>query len=188
MIVNPGAWSHYSYAIHDALDILDVPIVEVHLSNIHEREEWRRHSVIADLAAHRVIGKGPDGYREALVLPGGSGRERALTAARLERLRQTLEQRLLVTNLVNIRYLTGLRDARTRRCSSIPKGPAKLFTDFRYIEAAEAIPGVEAVLAKRSLMVDLGEAAAAEDRVRGGRPAVLAGRRCSARAGSTSCR
>jgi 3-dehydroquinate dehydratase-2 len=67
LIVNPGAWSHYSYAIHDALDILEVPIVEVHLSNIEEREEWRRHSVIADLAAHRVIGKGPDGYREALV-------------------------------------------------------------------------------------------------------------------------
>jgi 3-dehydroquinate dehydratase II len=67
LIVNPGAWSHYSYAIRDALDILDVPIVEVHLSNIEEREEWRRHSVIAELAAHRVIGKGPDGYREALV-------------------------------------------------------------------------------------------------------------------------
>src|SRR3954469_11479685 len=67
VIVNPGAWSHYSYAIHDALEILDVPIVEVHLSNIEEREEWRRHSVIADLMALRVIGKGPDGYREALV-------------------------------------------------------------------------------------------------------------------------
>ena len=66
LIVNPGAWSHYSYAIHDALEILEVPIVEVHLSNIEEREEWRRRSVIADLVAHRVIGKGPDGYREAL--------------------------------------------------------------------------------------------------------------------------
>jgi 3-dehydroquinate dehydratase II len=66
LIVNPGAWSHYSYAIHDALEILDVPIVEVHLSNIEEREEWRRRSVIAHLVAHRVIGKGPDGYREAL--------------------------------------------------------------------------------------------------------------------------
>ncbi len=66
VIVNPGAWTHYSYAIHDALEILDVPIVEVHLSNIEEREEWRRHSVIADLVAYRVLGKGPDGYREAL--------------------------------------------------------------------------------------------------------------------------
>jgi 3-dehydroquinate dehydratase II len=67
VIVNPGAWSHYSYAIHDALEALGKPIVEVHLSNIHEREEWRRHSVIADVVDHRVIGKGPDGYREALV-------------------------------------------------------------------------------------------------------------------------
>ena len=71
LIVNPGAWSHYSYAIHDALDILEVPIVEVHLSNIEEREEWRRSSVIAGLAAHRVIGKGPDGYREALEFLAG---------------------------------------------------------------------------------------------------------------------
>ncbi len=66
VIVNPGAWSHYSYAIHDALEILDVPTVEVHLSNVEQREEWRRHSVIADLMALRVIGKGPEGYREAL--------------------------------------------------------------------------------------------------------------------------
>ena len=66
VIVNPGAWTHYSYAIRDALELLTVPLVEVHLSNIEEREEWRRHSVIADLAALRVVGKGPEGYREAL--------------------------------------------------------------------------------------------------------------------------
>ena len=66
LVVNPGAWSHYSYAIRDALELLEAPVVEVHLSNIEEREDWRRHSVIADVAAHRVIGKGPDGYREAL--------------------------------------------------------------------------------------------------------------------------
>ena len=72
LIVNPGAWTHYSYAIHDALDILEVPIVEVHLSNVDGREEWRRTSVIADLVAHRVIGKGPDGYREALEYLAGT--------------------------------------------------------------------------------------------------------------------
>ena len=66
VVVNPGAWTHYSYAIHDALELLDVPVVEVHLSDIERREEWRRHSVIADVVAKRVIGKGPDGYREAL--------------------------------------------------------------------------------------------------------------------------
>jgi len=66
VIVNPGAWSHYSYAIRDAVELFTVPVVEVHLSNIEEREEWRRYSVVADLAAKRVLGKGPDGYKEAL--------------------------------------------------------------------------------------------------------------------------
>ena len=74
LIVNPGAWTHYSYAIRDALELVDAPVVEVHLSNVDEREEWRRHSVIADLAAKRVIGKGPDGYREALEFLVAEGR------------------------------------------------------------------------------------------------------------------
>jgi 3-dehydroquinate dehydratase II len=71
VIVNPGAWSHYSYAIRDALELLAVPLVEVHLSDIEQREDWRLHSVIADIAARRVIGKGPDGYREALEFLAG---------------------------------------------------------------------------------------------------------------------
>ena len=66
VIVNPGAWTHYSYAIRDAIELFAVPVVEVHLSDIEQREEWRRVSVIADVVTQRVIGKGPDGYREAL--------------------------------------------------------------------------------------------------------------------------
>jgi 3-dehydroquinate dehydratase-2 len=73
VIVNPGAWTHYSYALRDAVELFDVPVVEVHLSNIDEREEWRRKSVISDLTAKRVIGKGPDGYREALAYLAGNG-------------------------------------------------------------------------------------------------------------------
>ncbi len=72
LIVNPGAWSHYSYAIHDALELVEVPLVEVHLSNVEEREEWRRHSVVSEFAALRVIGKGPEGYREALEFLAGN--------------------------------------------------------------------------------------------------------------------
>jgi 3-dehydroquinate dehydratase II len=71
VILNPGAWTHYSYALRDAVELFDVPVVEVHLSNIDEREEWRRKSVISDLTAKRVIGKGPDGYREALTYLAG---------------------------------------------------------------------------------------------------------------------
>lgn len=65
-IINPGAWTHYQWSIRDAIELLDVPFVEVHLSNVEEREPHRRISVIRDLATHAVWGKGPEGYREAL--------------------------------------------------------------------------------------------------------------------------
>jgi len=66
LVINPGAWTHYSYAIRDALELTGLPAVEVHLSDVDSREEWRRHSVIRDLCIARVAGKGPDGYQEAL--------------------------------------------------------------------------------------------------------------------------
>jgi 3-dehydroquinate dehydratase-2 len=66
LVLNPGAWTHYSYAIRDALEIATLPAVEVHLSAVEEREEWRRTSVIRDLCVGSVSGKGVDGYRDAL--------------------------------------------------------------------------------------------------------------------------
>lgn len=66
VIVNPGAWTHYAWSIRDALEPLTMPVVEVHLSNVDEREEWRRVSVIRDVVAARFVGHGPDGYRMAL--------------------------------------------------------------------------------------------------------------------------
>ena len=66
LILNPGAWTHYSWAIRDALEVAALPAVEVHLSAIDDREEWRRTSVIRDLCVGSVQGKGVDGYREAL--------------------------------------------------------------------------------------------------------------------------
>jgi 3-dehydroquinate dehydratase II len=66
LVLNPGAWTHYSYAIRDALELTGLPAVEVHLSDVDQREEWRRHSVIAELCIARVAGRGPDGYRDAL--------------------------------------------------------------------------------------------------------------------------
>jgi 3-dehydroquinate dehydratase-2 len=65
-IVNAGAWTHYSWAIRDALEIAGVPAVEVHLSDISKREEWRRHSVLDGLVLDVVYGQGPDGYRRAM--------------------------------------------------------------------------------------------------------------------------
>ncbi|MDQ4082164.1 MAG: 3-dehydroquinate dehydratase [Actinomycetota bacterium] len=67
VIVNPGAWTHYSYAIRDAVELISVPVVEVHLSDVTRREEWRRISVLEGVVSARVVGKGPEGYREALV-------------------------------------------------------------------------------------------------------------------------
>lgn len=66
VIVNPGAWTHYAWSIRDALEPLTMPVVEVHLSNVDKREEWRRVSVIRDVVAARFVGHGPDGYRMAL--------------------------------------------------------------------------------------------------------------------------
>jgi 3-dehydroquinate dehydratase-2 len=66
VVLNPGAWTHYSYALRDAVELFEAPVVEVHLSNVDEREEWRRVSLISELAAARFVGKGPDGYYEAL--------------------------------------------------------------------------------------------------------------------------
>jgi 3-dehydroquinate dehydratase II len=66
LILNPGAWTHYAYAIRDALELTGLPAVEVHLSDVDSREEWRRRSVIRELCLGRVAGRGADGYREAL--------------------------------------------------------------------------------------------------------------------------
>ena len=71
VVLNPAAWTHYSWAIRDAVELLKQPVVEVHLSNVDEREDWRRLSVISDLAVKRIVGKGPDGYREALEFLAG---------------------------------------------------------------------------------------------------------------------
>jgi 3-dehydroquinate dehydratase-2 len=67
-IVNAGAWTHYSRAIADALELTGLPTVEVHLSDVEARDDWRRLSVFDGLVLAKVSGKGPDGYREALEL------------------------------------------------------------------------------------------------------------------------
>ena len=67
-VLNPGAWTHYSYAIRDALEIAGLPAVEVHLSDVSAREQWRHLSVLDGLVLGAVAGKGADGYRDALEL------------------------------------------------------------------------------------------------------------------------
>lgn len=67
-LVNAGAWTHYSRAIADALELAGLPAVEVHLSDVDSREQWRKVSVFDGLVVAKVSGKGPEGYREALTL------------------------------------------------------------------------------------------------------------------------
>jgi 3-dehydroquinate dehydratase II len=78
ILLNPGAWTHYAWAIRDALEIASLPAVEVHLSDVQSREQWRRVSVIGELCVATVSGRGADGYDEALgllrdELAGGAG-------------------------------------------------------------------------------------------------------------------
>ena len=66
VVLNPAAWTHYSWAIRDALEPFPGPVVEVHISDIEAREDWRRHTVLDGLPTARVIGEGIEGYRQAL--------------------------------------------------------------------------------------------------------------------------
>ncbi|MEI7626288.1 MAG: type II 3-dehydroquinate dehydratase [Actinomycetota bacterium] len=68
IILNPGAWTHYAWSLHDALELTGLPAVEVHLSDVSNREDWRQLSVISDVCIATVSGKGVQGYREALSL------------------------------------------------------------------------------------------------------------------------
>ena len=68
LIINAGSWTHYSWAIRDALELATVPAVEVHISDVMAREEWRRFSVFDGLVLGTISGKGQEGYREALDL------------------------------------------------------------------------------------------------------------------------
>ena len=73
LVINPGAWTHYAYALHDALEAVDVPKVEVHLSNVHAREDWRHHSVVSPAVDAVVAGMGANGYKAAVAYILGRG-------------------------------------------------------------------------------------------------------------------
>jgi 3-dehydroquinate dehydratase-2 len=66
ILINPGSWTHYAWAIRDALEIAALPALEIHLSDVQGREPWRRLSVIGELCFATISGRGPDGYRDAL--------------------------------------------------------------------------------------------------------------------------
>ena len=71
VVLNAGAWTHYSRAIADALDVAGLPAVEVHISDVESRDDWRRISVFDGLVLEKISGRGPDGYRDALATIAG---------------------------------------------------------------------------------------------------------------------
>ena len=136
-LLNPGAWTHYSWAIRDALEIAGLPAVEVHLSDVKHREEWRRVSVIGDLCVATVSGQGADGYRDALERLERSWRcdGRADRVARRGSRGAPELDALLVTDLVNVRWLTGFTGS--NGLAVVGAGRLRRFlTDFRYVERA----------------------------------------------------
>ncbi len=150
MVVNPAAWTHYAWSIHDALEPLTVPVVEVHLSNVDERDEWRqavrhlrpRRDTLRRARARRL----PDGPRIS---------EGERVNARIERLRGLIEEPLLVTTPKNVIYLAGFDSSNAALL--VDQERVQLFTDFRYIEAARAVEGVEVVQTKRGVIGALAE-------------------------------
>ena len=149
-MLNPGAWTHYSWAIRDALEPFAGPVVEVHISDIEAREDWRRHPSSRVLPT-RVIGKGIDGYRQAL---GARGAEERVTSGRAPRgrpgrasPRHEPRQRPLPDRL---RQLERGGPRRSR-------GEATLYTDFRYAEAASHVDGVTFEETPRAVLATLAE-------------------------------
>ena len=130
VILNPGAWSHYSYAIRDAVELFKVPVVEVHLSKIEAREEWRRRVGDQRPGDEARLRRGAGGLPDGDRVPGGQ------RVSRIERLAALLDEPLLVTSGVNVRYLTGLSSSNAAVLVD-SDGEATLFTDFRYAQKAK---------------------------------------------------
>ena len=164
-----------------------MPIVEVHLSNIDEREEWRRALGVADVVAHRVIGKGPDGLPRGARLPRRLDGERRDAAS--TRCARGSSEPLLVTNLRQHPLPDRLRQLERRRCSSTRPARRSSSPTSATSRTAEAVAGRRG-RARRSGRCCATWPSGSSGRIalRGGRRCRTRRSRCSARAGSSSCR
>src|SRR5205807_2660703 len=133
LILNPGAWTHYSWAIRDALEITDLPAVEVHLSAVDEREEWAHLGDPRPLHRGRA-GAGGGGLPRGALAPAGALRRMTRADRLIALLGEPELDSLLVTNLVNVRYLSGFTG--TNGACIVSHDERLFVTDSRYVEQA----------------------------------------------------
>ena len=183
VIINAGSWTHYSWAIRDALELAAVPAVEVHISDVMAREEWRRFSVFDGLVLGAISGKGQEGYREALG-PDRGGAWRVSAGLALRSSRRSIAEAeldcLFVGDLVrpgdsgpdamaNIRWLTGFTG--TSGFAIVGEERREFFTDFRYTEraASEVSADFDRVTLEGRLVAELAKRLAGRVGLRRGR-------------------
>ncbi|WP_353892513.1 type II 3-dehydroquinate dehydratase [Proteinivorax hydrogeniformans] len=149
IVINPGAYTHYSYAIGDAVELVNIPVVEVHLSDIYSREDFRRKSVIASHCYRQISGFGFHGYILALQAIIHKIEEvDSMTYYRVAELKKQLKEKgldaMLVNQPENRQYITGFTGSSGYVLFTQDKD--YFFTDFRYIEQAkEQLEGFEIV-------------------------------------------
>ena len=153
LLLNPGAWTHYAWALRDAVEIAGLPAIEVHLSDVDSREAWRHVSVLEDVRSGKVSGQGVEGYREGLRLL-----KEAWAMNRADRVAGRLSDidALLVTEPANLRYVTGF----TGSNGFAVVGPQvrRFVTDFRYVEQAKVeVPDFDRELGPQELLAAVGD-------------------------------
>ena len=152
LLLNPGAWTHYAWSLRDAVEIAGLPVVEVHLSDVDNREPWRR----AVGAGGRPPGQGQRARRRRLPRRAGGAQGRAVSRA--DRVADALAavDLLLVTDLVNLRYLTGFTGS--NGMAVVGRDVRRFVTDFRYVEqAASQVEGFDLEQGPQDFVTALGD-------------------------------